>query len=65
MHMAADLRKVRYLINVLGLTLEEFLHMDVLAPKYSLVPQLSAVRPALLNGKRIELARRSVEGGVS
>jgi hypothetical protein len=66
MLMAVDLRKVRYLINALGLTPEEALHIDVrLASEYGLLLQLSAGQSALLNSKRIELAWRNVEGDMS
>jgi hypothetical protein len=66
MNMMIDLRKIGYLINVLGRTLQESLNIDVrLASRYGLMPQLSAVRPARPNGTPIELARRSVERGVS
>lgn len=64
MHIPVDLRKLRYLIDVLGLTLEESLLVDVnLASEYGLIPQLSVVRPLASNGKRAEMEQQRPDGG--
>lgn len=66
MHMPVDLRKLRYLINVLGLTLEEALHIDVaLASECGLMPQPVVARPVALNGRRAELQRLGPQGGAA
>lgn len=66
MNMMIDIRKIRYLINVLGLTLEESLRIDLkLASEYGLIPAVAAGRPSTISGKRAELERREIEGAAS
>lgn len=66
MHMPVDIRKLRYLIDVLGLTLEESLRIDVnLASEYGLLPRLSVAPPLGLNGDRVEIERRVAEEGAA
>jgi hypothetical protein len=66
MSKTIDIQKIRYLVNVLGLTIRESLQIDMnLASEYGLMPGIAVVRLDLLKGRRAEVRGRDDRGEVA